>query len=96
MVRKLRQYVEGDRRAFSPVRVPTLDEKAVRERQREREKIKKEVHAAARFLECKVAQYGIPMSDRPKGAAAWEAFVEMLPGSRLMMARRSLRKFRRR
>ena len=79
LARKLKQYVEGDRRAFSPVRVPTLEEEAVRERQREREKVKKEVQAASRLLECKVAYYGLPMLKRPKGAAGWEVFVASLP-----------------
>ncbi|MDP6502615.1 MAG: IS110 family transposase [Planctomycetota bacterium] len=78
LVRKLKQYVEGDRRAFSTVRVPTLGEEAIRERQREREKLMKEKHAASRFLECKVSQYGIEMKKRPKGASGWQAFMDHL------------------
>lgn len=82
LVRKLKQYLEGDERTFAPVYVPALDEEAIRERQRERETLKKEVHRVSRRLESKVTYYGIPVTLMPKGSAAWKAFVEMMPQRR--------------
>ena len=80
LVRKLKQYVEGDRRAFSPVRVPTLQEEAVRERQREREHLKGLVQEHRAWLGSKLAYYGIPVPQRPKDAGGWQALVDELPG----------------
>jgi len=79
MVRKLKQYHEGDKRAFTRVRVPLLDEEKVRERQRERDKVQKEVHRHRRWLESKLSYYGI-LGVEIKKVETWEQFVESLSG----------------
>jgi len=76
LVRKLKQYREGDRRAFSPVRVPTLQEEAIRQRQRERALMKKQVQQHQSQLASKLCYYGIPAPVKPRSAKQWHKLIE--------------------
>ena len=79
LVRKLKQYLESDKRAFSVVYEPTRDEEAIRFRQRERERLLKEIHRVRNQLKSLVESEGLPVDKKPNRSVDWLALIGLLP-----------------
>lgn len=79
LVRKLKQYLESDKRAFSVVYEPTAEEEAVRVRQRERETLLKDRNRVDARMKGMVEYAGIPVDAKPSRAKDWGGLIRRLP-----------------
>ena len=78
LVRKLKQYLESDRRAFSVVYQPSIAEVEIRIRQRERETLLIDIHRVSGRLKATVEDQGLSVA-KQRCAAGWRSVIDMLP-----------------